>query len=87
MRAIREYLKHKPCLRGQILDRGELKRVAQACGLSPQEARGELRRLGFILTQNNHGLPVWTLPKADPPEGKGVRPKARKAAGRGCCSY
>jgi len=59
MKAIREYLKHKPCLRGQILDRGELKRVAQACGLSPQQARLELRELGFILTQNNHGLTVW----------------------------
>jgi|GEM_PF-364086 len=59
MKAIREYLKHKPCLRGQILDRGELKRVAQACGLSPQQARLELRGLGFILTQNNHGLTIW----------------------------
>lgn len=87
MRAIREYLKHKPCLRGQILDRGELKRVAQACGLSPQEARGELRRLGFILTQNNHGLPVWTLPKSDSQKEKTIRRKAKKATGRGCCSY
>ena len=85
MRAIREYLKHKPCLRGQILDRGELKRVAQACGLSPQDARMELRRLGYVLSKNSHGLPIWTLPKADPPEGKAIRPKARKANGRGCC--
>ena len=87
MRAIREYLKHKPCLRGQILDRGELKRVAQACGLSPQDARMELRRLGYVLSKNSHGLPIWTLPKADPPEGKTIRAKANKAASRGCCSY
>ena len=46
MKAIREYLEHKPCLRDRILDRGELKRVAQACGLSPQDARSELRKLG-----------------------------------------
>lgn len=59
MKAIREYLKHKPCLRGQILDRGELKRVAQACGLSPQQARLQLKELGFILTQNDHGLTIW----------------------------
>ena len=59
MLAIRDYLKHKPCLRGQILDRGELKRVAQACGLSPQQARLELKGLGFILTRNNHGLTIW----------------------------
>jgi hypothetical protein len=59
MKAIREYLKHKPCLRGQILDRGELKRVAQACGLSPQQARSQLRELGFILTRNSHGLTIW----------------------------
>ncbi len=60
MKAIREYLEHKPCLRGRILDRGELKRVAQACGLSPEDARSELRKLGFILTRNNHGLSIWT---------------------------
>ena len=87
MRAIREYLKHKPCLRGQILDRGELKRVAQACGLSPQDARMELRRLGYVLSKNSHGLPIWTLPKADPSEEKALRPKAKKATGHGCCSY
>jgi len=84
MRAIREYLKHKPCLRGQILDRGELKRVAQACGLSPQEARGELRRLGFILSRNNHGLPVWTMPKADQPEGMASTEKLKRSQRRSC---
>lgn len=66
MKAIREYLKHKPCLRDQILDRGELKRVAQACGLSPQRARLELKELGFILTRNNHGLTVWKRLEDDP---------------------
>jgi hypothetical protein len=65
MRAIREYLKHKPCLRGQILDRGELKRVASACGLTPQQARLELKELGFVLTLNNHGLTVWKRQEAD----------------------
>ena len=83
MRAIREYLKHKPCLRSQILDRGELKRVAQACGLSPQEARMELRRLGFILTRNNHGLPVWTIPKADRSEGMASNEMLNRASKRG----
>lgn len=63
MKAISEYLRHKPCLRGQILDRGELKRVAQACGLSPQEARVELKELGFVLTRNNHGLTIWRRPE------------------------
>jgi hypothetical protein len=66
MKAIREYIKHKPCLRGQILDRGELKRVAQACGLSPQEARSELKKLGFVLTKNDHGLTVWKMQEDDP---------------------
>jgi hypothetical protein len=60
MKSIKEYLKHKPSLRGQILDRGELKRVARACGLSPHEARSELRKLGFILKTNSHGLTIWT---------------------------
>ena len=59
MKSINEYLKHKPGLRGRILDRGELKRVARACGLSPQEARSELRKLGFTLTTNDHGLTIW----------------------------
>ena len=60
MKPVREYLKRKPGLRDQILDRGELKRVARACGLSPQDARSELRKLGFTLTKNNHGLTIWT---------------------------
>ena len=59
MKSIREYLKSKPGLKGRILDRGELKRVARACGLSPQEARSELRKLGFTLTKNDHGLTIW----------------------------
>ena len=59
MKSIREYLKRKPGLKGRILDRGELKRVARACGLSPQEARSELRKLGFTLTKNDHGLTLW----------------------------
>jgi hypothetical protein len=66
MKAIREYLKHKPCLRDQILDRGEIKRVAQACGLSTQEARSELKKLGFILTENSHGLKIWKRQNEDP---------------------
>ncbi len=65
MREIREYLTHKPSLRGQILDRGELKRVANACGLSPQQARVQLKSIGFILTRNNHGLMVWVMPDKD----------------------
>ena len=69
MKAISEYLKHKPCLRGQILDRGELKRVALACGLSPQQARLELKELGFVLTRNNHGLTLWKR-QEDSPMGK-----------------
>jgi hypothetical protein len=66
MKAISEYLKHKPCLRGQVLDRGELKRVAQACGLSPQQARLELRELGLVLLRNNHGLTLWKRQEDDP---------------------
>jgi hypothetical protein len=59
LKAIGDYLKRKPGLKGRILDRGELKRVARACGLSPQEARSELRKLGFTLAKNNHGLTIW----------------------------
>jgi hypothetical protein len=59
LKAIGDYLKRKPGLKGRILDRGELKRVARACGLSPQETRSELRKLGFTLTKNNHGLTIW----------------------------
>ncbi len=59
MRSLSEYLKCKPGLKGQILDRGELKRVARACGLSPEDTRSELKKLGFTLTKNSHGLPIW----------------------------
>ncbi len=59
MRSISDYLKCRPSLKGQIFDRGELKRVARACGLSPEDARSELKKLGFTLTKNIHGLGVW----------------------------
>lgn len=59
MKPIIEYLKRKPGHRDRIIDRGELKRVARACGSSPKDARSELRKLGFTLTANNHGLTIW----------------------------
>ncbi len=59
MRPITEYLEKRPSLKGQILDHGELKRLARACGISPEEARSELKRLGFTLTRNHHGMAVW----------------------------
>jgi hypothetical protein len=59
MRSITKYLKNKPDLRDQVLNREELKRLARACGLSPEDARKELRKLGFILTENDHGLAIW----------------------------
>lgn len=62
MRSISEYIQHKPILRDRILDHGELNRLSRACGLTPQEARSELRRLGYILTANNHGIAIWTRP-------------------------
>jgi len=65
IRYIREYLNHKPCLRGKILDRGELKRVAAACGLSPQHVRAQLKAMGFVLMRNGHGLSVWMKPAED----------------------
>ncbi|HNX39355.1 MAG TPA: hypothetical protein PKK11_02140 [Methanothrix sp.] len=65
MREIIEYLNHKPGLRGKILDRGELKRVAVACGLSPQQTRVQLREMGFVLTENDHGIAIWIKPDDD----------------------
>jgi len=62
MRSISEYIQHKPILRDRVLDHGELNRLSRACGLTPQEARSELRRLGYALTTNNHGIAIWTRP-------------------------
>jgi hypothetical protein len=59
MRSIIEYLNSKESLRGQIFNQGELKRLARVCGLSPDEARTELRIHGFTLTKNDHGIAVW----------------------------
>ena len=47
MRSIIEYLKKKPSLKGQFFDKGELKRLARVCGLSPEDARMELRKQGL----------------------------------------
>jgi hypothetical protein len=59
MPSVIDYLKNKPRFKDRILDHGEMKRVAQACGLSPEEARSELRKSGFTLTKNGHGLAIW----------------------------
>jgi hypothetical protein len=59
MISIAEYLKHKPSLKGLIFDKGELKRLARVCGLSTEDARIELRKHGFILTKNDHGIAIW----------------------------
>jgi hypothetical protein len=59
MKSIIEYLKDKPSLKGQLYDHGELKRLARVCGISPEEARSELRKHGFILTKNDHGIAIW----------------------------
>ncbi len=59
VKSIVEYLKHKPSLKGQLFDQGELKRLARVCGLSPEGARSELRKQGLILTKNDHGIAIW----------------------------
>ena len=59
MRSIVEYLEHKPSLKGQVFDKGELKRLSRICGQSAEEARIELRKQGSILTKNDHGIAVW----------------------------
>ncbi len=59
MKSIIEYLKKKPSLKGQVFDKGELKRLARVCGLSPEDARMELRKQGFTLTKNTNGIAVW----------------------------
>jgi hypothetical protein len=59
MKSIVEYLKCRPSLKKHIFDKGELKRLARVCGLSPEEARLELRKQGFCLTKNHHGIAVW----------------------------
>ncbi len=58
------YFQRYPRRSHQILDGGELKRVAKACGLHPDDLRGQLKKLGFIKTQNKHGLTVWKRQQA-----------------------
>ena len=59
MRSIIQYLESRPRLYNQILNREELKRLARSCGMSPDDARFELKKLGFTLTRNDHGIAVW----------------------------
>jgi hypothetical protein len=57
------YFERYPRQSNQILDGGELKRVARAVNLHPDALRGELKKLGFIKTQNKHGMAVWKRPQ------------------------
>ncbi len=42
-----------------IYDRREVQTIASRIGLSPRDVRAELRKRGYQLTSNDHGLMVW----------------------------
>lgn len=57
-----EYLtsKHDPITR--IFDKGEVRDIGAKCGLSSEEVRGALKRLGFKLIERPTGVKEWKLP-------------------------
>lgn len=59
MADLQSYFERYPRRSHKIMDGYELKRVAKAVNLHPDDLRGELKKLGFIKTQNKHGLTVW----------------------------
>ncbi len=49
--------KREPVTR--IFDRGEVRHIAVKCGLSSEEVRGALKRLGFELIERKSGGKEW----------------------------
>jgi hypothetical protein len=52
--------KNEPITR--IFDKGEVRDIGAKCGLSSEEVRGALRRLGFELVERKSGVKEWKLP-------------------------
>ena len=47
-----------------IYNRREIQSIANKIGLSPGDVRAELKKRGYKLTNNGHGLMVWMRIKA-----------------------
>jgi hypothetical protein len=47
-----------------IYNRREIQSIANRIGLSPGDVRAELKKRGYKLTNNGHGLMVWMKAKA-----------------------
>jgi len=45
----------------RFYDKREMLRIANACGLSVENARAELKKCGYVKTTNTRGISYWVL--------------------------
>ena len=57
--SLEEYLSKCESRQLQFYDKSEIGRIAIRTEVDRELVRGTLRRKGYKLTKNNHGMPVW----------------------------
>lgn len=60
-RDVKGYIQARVGLPTYFYNGGDLRKIAKACNLSIDEVRGQLRKLGYVLTENKKGLKIWRL--------------------------
>ncbi|VVB72447.1 Uncharacterised protein [uncultured archaeon] len=56
---LEEYLSKCLARQTQFFDKSEIGRIANRTGVNRESVRATLRRKGYRLTTNGHGIPVW----------------------------
>ncbi len=62
---LEEYLSKCEARQQQFYDKSEIGRIANRTGVNRESVRAVLRRRGYELTTNAHGIPVW-IKNAEP---------------------
>jgi len=57
--SLEEYLSKCEARQLQFYDKSEIRRIASRTEVDPESVRATLRRKGYKLTKNNHGVSVW----------------------------
>ncbi len=64
--ALEEYISKYEARQMQFYDKSEIGRIANRIGVDRDSVRAVLRRRGYKLTTNAHGIPVWVKKSAIP---------------------
>ena len=64
--SLEEYISKYEARQMQFYDKSEIGRIANRIGVDRDSVRSVLRRKGYKLTTNVHGIPIWIKKSAIP---------------------